>query len=104
MPFDGLLREIDESRGVAAAGNCVVVVPREDDEALLPHEREGLRRKRTVADDIAEAHDLLGAVALGVVENSAKSGLVRMYVGDDRVLHLTAPSAARRRPSREAGG
>ena len=66
MARDGLLRKVDESRGVAATGNGVVVVSREDHETFLPHERNRLGGKRAVADDIAKADDLLGTAGLRI--------------------------------------
>ena len=104
MALDGLLRKVDERRGVAASGNGVVVVSGENDKTFLPHEREGLGGKRAVANDIAKADDLLGAVGARIREDALKRRHVRMDIGDYRVFHVRAPSASPMPLSPEAGG
>ena len=77
MARNGLLRKVNECRGVAASGNGVVVVPGEDHETLLSHERNCLGGKRAVANDIAKADDLLSAASPRI----GKDGLERRKIG-----------------------
>ena len=79
MALDGLLRKVDERRGVAASGNGVVVVSGEDHEAFPSRERHRLGGKRAIADDVAKAYDLLGAAGPRIGEDI----LERRKVGVD---------------------
>ena len=79
MALNRLLRKGNESRGVAASRNGVVVVSGENGKTFLSRERNCLGRKRAVADDVTEADDLFDALRLGV----RKDVLKRREIGVD---------------------
>ena len=84
---DGIAGEVDEGRRVAATRDGVVVVAGEDDGAARADEGEGFLREGAVADDVAEADDLVRAAAFGVREDAFEGLEVGVDVGEDGVAH-----------------
>src|SRR4051794_15098467 len=83
-PEGGHGRAAGEVGDVDAAGDDQIVVARQADRAVLAGELDAFLRLGAVADEVAQAPDLLHALALGVLEDGLEGRKVPVDIRDER--------------------
>ena len=89
VAFDRVRRKPDEIVRAGAPGHGVVVVAGERFDRDAVDSAQGRARLRTVADDVAEAHDRLHSLRLRVLQDRVERDDVGVQIGYYRITHGT---------------